>query len=66
MRSVPNILEQPKVSSHFKTLKLYRTGWRTLLRARTKIVNNFWRNYFSYPWEFWAAKFGLGVFHRHY
>jgi hypothetical protein len=41
-------------------------GWRTFLRARAQIVDNFRRNPFAFPWEFWAAKLGLGVFHHHY
>jgi hypothetical protein len=27
-------------------------GWRTFLRARAEIFDNFWRNSFACPWEF--------------
>jgi hypothetical protein len=41
-------------------------GWRTFLRARAQIFGNVWRNSFACSWEFWAAKWVLGVFHYHY
>jgi hypothetical protein len=47
---------------HSKVLSQHRT----FLRARAQIVDKFRKNSFSKPWEFRAAKWSLGDFHRNY
>jgi hypothetical protein len=47
-------------------LKGLEQGWWTFLRACAQIFDNFRRNSFVCPWEFWTAKWDLTVFLHHY